>query len=111
MNAKFSSAAMLVAGVALATHAALAAPQTGFDWQQQRLVAAQQTAAENAYRWQQQEQQRLQQRRLAERQAAEQAKQQRLRERERSRERTGFSGHASNTGAMGGGRMSGKGGH
>ena len=53
-----------------------AAPQTGFDWEQQRLVAAQQTAAENAYRWQQQEQQRLQQRRQAERQAAEQAKQQ-----------------------------------
>ena len=111
MTNRASRTVMLIALSSFAAGTVVAAPAAKVDWQQQRVAAAEQTMAENAYRWQKQEQIRLEQQRQAQRQAAEQAKQQRLRERERSRERTGFSGYGSNTGG-GGARMGGgKGGH
>lgn len=114
MIRKMSSTAMLFVVTALGAGAVAAEPAGGLDWSQQRVAAAQQTAAENAYRWEQQERQRIQQQHLEARQAAEDAKQRRLRERtrERSQDRTGFSASGSNSGGMGGARMGGgKGGH
>ena len=113
MISKMSSIVVLVTAVTGGAGSVWAAPAGGLDFQQQRITAAEQVVAENAYRWQRQEQYRLQQEQSAARQAAEDAKQLRLRERirERNQDRSGFFASGSNTGSMVGARMGGKGGH